>query len=105
MIEGGGSYQNIHQMHRDIITDLPRGVEDLGSTSRCRAQGMYIPQKLISVQGHPEFDEDVATELMHVRHGAGIFDDDTFEDGMSRVGKPQDGALVAKAFLRLMLER
>ena len=65
---------------------------------------MYVPRRLITVQGHPEFNKDIVTELLETRHEQRIFDDETFEDGMARVGNAQDGVVVAKAFLRFAME-
>ncbi|KAI9789826.1 MAG: hypothetical protein M1816_005743 [Peltula sp. TS41687] len=96
----GKTELNMHQLHRDIVTALPDGVESLGSTSICRFHVMYAAQRLISVQGHPEFNEDIETDILHSRHLQGIFQDEVFEDGMKRVGTPHDGVLVAQAFLR-----
>ena len=38
-------------MHRDIVYNYPEGCEELGSTNVCRVQGMYMPKRLITVQG------------------------------------------------------
>jgi len=65
---------------------------------------MYIRNRLITVQGHPEFNEEIVRELLEVRHKQGIFDDETFEDAMQRVGNGHDGFVVAEAFLRFLLE-
>ena len=91
-------------MHRDIVVDYPPDVEQLGSSSRCKVQGMYSKNRLITVQGHPEFNKDIVTELLETRHRQGIFDDDVYKDGLARVGKDHDGVAVAKAFLRFLLE-
>jgi len=91
-------------MHRDIVFSYPSGVEELAYTDKCAVQGMYVPKRLITVQGHPEFDEDIVRELLVFRHQQKIFDDEVFEDAMKRVGKQQDGVVVAKAFLRFLLE-
>lgn len=91
-------------MHRDIVYDCPPGVDELGSSPKCQVQGMYIKGRVITVQGHPEFDQEIVTELLQSRHEMGVFDDVTFQDGMARVGKEQDGVVVAKAFLRFLLE-
>jgi len=96
--------QNIHQMHRDIVYEYPRGVEELGSSPRCEVQGMYMRNRLITVQGHPEFTKDIVTEVIETRHAQGIFDQEMYEDAMARVGKPHDGVVVAQAFLRFLLE-
>ncbi|KAG0652502.1 glutamine amidotransferase [Hyphodiscus hymeniophilus] len=49
----------LHQMHRDIVYNYPDGVESLAYTEKCAVQGMYIPKRVITVQGHPEFNEEI----------------------------------------------
>lgn len=65
---------------------------------------MYISKKLITIQGHPEMNEEIIGEILEVRRALGIFDNQTFQDAIARVGKAHDGVLVAKAFLRFMME-
>lgn len=96
--------QSLHQMHRDIVYHYPKGVEELGSSPVCSVQGMYAPRRLITVQGHPEFTEEIVKEILGVRHASGVFDDPTYESAMGRVAKDHDGVVVSKAFLRLLLE-
>ncbi|RDW69384.1 class I glutamine amidotransferase-like protein [Coleophoma cylindrospora] len=94
----------LHQMHRDIVYNYPEGIEALAYTEKCAVQGMYAARRLITVQGHPEFTEEIVRELLIARHGSGVFDDAMFEDAMGRVDKYQDGVVVCKAFLRFLLE-
>lgn len=94
----------LFQMHRDVVYEYPPGVEELAYTEKCEVQGMYIPKLLITVQGHPEFNEDIVRELLVARHGSGIFNDEMFQDAIGRVDKDQDGIVVAQAFLRFVLE-
>ncbi len=96
--------QHIHQMHKDIVYAYPEGVEHLGQTDRCEVQGMYIKKRIITTQGHPEFNGDVVSELLRRRHDQGIFDDTMYDEGMSRVRKHHDGTAVGAAFLRFCLE-
>ena len=96
--------QSIFQMHKDIVFEFPKGIEPLGSSPRCKVQGMYSQGKLVTVQGHPEFTKDIVAELLGARHLQGVFDDNEFNDGMARVGKEHDGVAVAAAFLRFLLE-
>lgn len=91
-------------MHRDAVFDYPPGVEELAYTQGCKVQCMYIAKRVITVQGHPEFDEDIVRELLITRHELGILDDEAFSDAMSRVDKCQDGIVVVQAFLRFLLE-
>lgn len=91
-------------MHRDIVFDCPPNVEQLGSSPRCKVQGMYAKKRLLTVQGHPEFSNEIVAELLEMRHKQGIFNDKVYEDGIARVGKDHDGVAVAMAFLRFLLE-
>jgi GMP synthase-like glutamine amidotransferase len=91
-------------MHRDIVFYYPPGVEELGSNAVCKVQGMYVPRRLITVQGHPEFNEEIMVEILESRHRKGIFDDETFRSALKRVVEPHDGLVVSKAFLRFLLD-
>lgn len=91
-------------MHRDAVHTWPTGVEKLGSSPRCDVQGFYVKNRIVTVQGHPEFNQQIVTELLEARHEQGIFNDEQYEDGIKRVGNPHDGILVSQAFLRFLLE-
>lgn len=91
-------------MHRDIVTDLPPDTVNLGSTDRCAIQGMFSPKRFVSVQGHPEFTNEIVSEILEARREAGIFTDEEFKDMMGRVENEHDGVIVAKAFLKFALE-
>ncbi|KAI1339477.1 putative class I glutamine amidotransferase [Xylariaceae sp. FL0016] len=94
----------IHQMHRDAVLSNPPGVQILASTDICPNQAMYIPGRMISVQGHPEFTEEMVREILEMRKYGGILGDDIYEDGMSRVADKQDGVAVAQVFMRFLRE-
>jgi len=94
----------IHQMHRDIVYDYPPTVERLGTSPICEVQGMYTTKRLITVQGHPEFNEQIVRELLATRHEQGIFDDVLFRDMIGRVANEHDGVAVAGAFLKFLLD-
>lgn len=91
-------------MHRDIVYEYPSSVEKLGNTSVCEVQGMYIKNRLITIQGHPEFTGDIVSELLETRHARGILDDNLYNDGMNRVRNNHDGVAVGAAFVRFLLE-
>ncbi|KAI1181447.1 putative class I glutamine amidotransferase [Nemania serpens] len=95
---------SIHQMHRDAVLSFPPGVHQLARTDVCANQAMYVPGRLISVQGHPEFTEEMVRELLNMRKYGGIIGDDVYQDGMDRVADKQDGVAVAQAFLRFLHE-
>ncbi|PWY66810.1 class I glutamine amidotransferase-like protein [Aspergillus sclerotioniger CBS 115572] len=46
---------SLHMMHRDIVYEVPPGCVNLGSSLICGIQGIYIPKRILCVQGHPEY--------------------------------------------------
>jgi hypothetical protein len=91
-------------MHRDSVFEYPPGTIPLAHTDICAVQGMYIPKRMISVQGHPEFTEDMVSAILKTRHDGGIIGDGLFEDAMNRVGDDHDGVAIAQAFMRFLRE-
>jgi ribose 5-phosphate isomerase RpiB len=59
---------------------------------------------MISVQGHPEFTEEMVREILDMRKYGGILGDDIYQDGVNRVANKHDGVAVAQVFLRFLLE-
>ncbi|KAK8868485.1 class I glutamine amidotransferase-like protein [Apiospora arundinis] len=100
----GGETLKIHHMHRDIVHEYPKGTIPLAHTDVCATQAMYIPQRMIALQGHPEFTEDIMREILEVRHKGGILPDDVFENAMSRAPDAHDGVAIARAFLKFLRE-
>ena len=94
----------IHQMHRDIVDAFPKNSIPLGSNNICEVQGFYSPGKYITVQGHPEFNEEIISEILFNRHTVGIFTDEVYNDAMKRAPLPHDGVAISKAFLKFWRE-
>jgi GMP synthase (glutamine-hydrolysing) len=89
-------------MHRDVVLSYPADAEPLAETDVCPVQAMLIPGRAITVQGHPEFTEEIVREILEVRHVNGILPDAVFKSGMDRVGNEHDGVAIAQAFLRFL---
>lgn len=96
------SPQKIHQMHRDIVFSNPEGAENLAGNSICATQGFVLPGKAITVQGHPEFTGEIVSEILELRHDAGVFSDEDYTSGIGRANNEHDGVRIAQAFLRFM---
>jgi GMP synthase-like glutamine amidotransferase len=96
--------QSIHQMHQDMVYTYPSDVLPLAHTTRCENQGMYAKGRLITVQGHPEFNREMVMHILTARHEAGVFKDEIYEDGIKRVGETHGGEVIAKAFVRFLMD-
>lgn len=65
---------------------------------------MYAPQRLITVQGHPEFNQEIMSEIITRRHSMGIFDDKAYKEYMAKAALPHDGLVVSQTFLKFLLD-
>ncbi|PHH74387.1 hypothetical protein CDD82_4961 [Ophiocordyceps australis] len=84
------------------MVNFPADAVPLASNSFCSVQAMYQPARYITVQGHPEFTNEIVSEILFNRHTVGIFTDQVYEDGIRRAANPHDGVAVGRAFLRFM---
>jgi GMP synthase-like glutamine amidotransferase len=91
-------------MHRDTVFGFPPEARPLGATAKCQNQGMYVMNRYITVQGHPEFTPAIVEEILESRQKIGVFPDGVFEDGMKRLTDRHDGVLVAVVFLKFLLD-
>jgi GMP synthase-like glutamine amidotransferase len=91
-------------MHQDIVFECPPQATLLGSSPRCAVQGMYSPRRFITVQGHPEFNEEIEIEIIKNRTEVGFFSENQAQEGLSRVGNEHDGISMGATFLRFLLE-
>ncbi|KAF4763296.1 hypothetical protein HAV15_000307 [Penicillium sp. str.  len=94
----------LYQMHRDIVYEVPMGCVNVGSTPKCQVQGLYMPQRILTVQGHPEHDEFVIRSMINMRHSQGILGDGLAKSGLSRAGNEHDGVVVAQAICKFVYE-
>lgn len=90
-------------MHRDIVYDLPDNTVNLGFSQRCQIQGIYRPNQLLTVQGHPEFSEFIMNSILDARYERNVFKEEQYRDGKSRAGISHDGVVVAETICRFLL--
>ncbi|KAH6634979.1 class I glutamine amidotransferase-like protein [Chaetomium sp. MPI-SDFR-AT-0129] len=101
----GRDVLKIQQMHRDIVFGLPDGAELLASTEKCANHGFLIPNKVITVQGHPEFTDDIMDEILELRHASGVLTDAEYASGKTRNKQEHDGVFMAQVFLKFLLDQ
>ena len=104
-------------MHRDHVPaqTIPSAFHQLGTTPTCDNHGMVrflsspTPEgrtlenvQIFTVQGHPEFDETIVTELVRIRRANGIIDEKTAADAEKRKKEPTHGLLLGKAIWRVL---
>lgn len=90
----------ISQMHRDILFDVPKGTELLAYNDVCQVQGLYRPNKLVTFQGHPEYDGRTVRDIVETRESSGVFSNDQAESYRERSRQPEDGPAIATRMLK-----
>ncbi|THH23061.1 hypothetical protein EUX98_g8117 [Antrodiella citrinella] len=100
--------ENIQQMHRDHIPEVPKSCHLLASTSITPNQGFIrlnssAPPpnasspvdlkdiQIFTVQGHPEFTKPIVSTIVDARSATGVIDQATAELARSRADWPNDG--------------
>ncbi|EPE09344.1 hypothetical protein F503_07120 [Ophiostoma piceae UAMH 11346] len=55
-----------HVLLPEGVSQLPRGVSVVGTTPHCNVQGIYEAGRILTFQGHPEFDTFINTECLRL---------------------------------------
>ncbi|KAK4184839.1 putative glutamine amidotransferase [Podospora australis] len=100
-IFGGRESLKIQQMHRDQVYGTPAGATRLASTEKCPNHGFFVPGRVITVQGHPEFTAEIMQEILDLRRGA-VIPEEVYQSGIDRNGDDHDGVFMTKAFVRFL---
>lgn len=79
--------------HQDQVQVLPPGARPLLSNDFCPLAGFYIPRRVLTVQGHPEFTTEYANALISYR--ADRFPADQVAAVIASHATPHDGLRVA----------
>lgn len=109
--------QNIEEMHRDHVPEVPPSFHLLGSSPIAPNQGMVqlypgaSPSSLtpsdvhiFTVQGHPEFHKQITSEIVKARRSTGVLSADIAEDFERRADWRNDGVDVVGKTLWKILE-
>lgn len=94
----------LKHMHSDNVMECVDGAQNLGWTDFCKVQGLYIPNMLLSVQAHPEFDAAVMKEALIWVRATGALRQEEYEDALLRNESPTDSDIVLDAIARFVWE-
>lgn len=104
--------QTIHQVHRDIVPELPAGFACLGSTPDCDIHGMVYPEnpttikdaRILTLQGHPEFFHDIVTTIIDIREEKGILTKELADQSRQYAALHDDGIYLGAIVLRFIAQ-
>lgn len=95
--------QFIHHDHVVVPHDLPAGWMTLGITAQCAIQGVYQPGRILTTQGHCEFDRFVSRET--VKYFFPDWTPDVMAKVLEAIDKDDDAVVAARMVLSFFLEQ
>ncbi|KAG0248824.1 hypothetical protein BG011_009870 [Mortierella polycephala] len=86
----------IQELHQDIVHDVPQGFTLLASTAHTTNQSMISDDnKIVTLQGHPEFTGPIMTEFIKFRTANGTFSKELSDASTLVVDRPLDNIKAA----------
>ncbi len=101
-LEGERDVIKLHQMHSDKVLTVPEGARVWGTSEHSEIQGMYIPGRLFTTQGHVGFDRNMVEKNLDARVAKELLSEEEAGDARARAHLEHDGELVARAILRFI---
>jgi len=103
-IPGRLRLQFVHADHVKLPSEapLPEPWIAIGSTEHCAVQGVYEPGRVLTFQGHFEFDRFVNTETLKVFFSK--WDSEVLQETLEACDKDDDAEVAAEIVVRFLLE-
>ena len=91
-------------MHRDVVTEAPPGSMTVGSNDKTEHHIILIPHRVLSVQGHPEFNGSTIKVLLDSRFERGLFGQEIYDEALPCVSKEHDAIQTGQGIIRFILD-
>ncbi|KAI9089473.1 class I glutamine amidotransferase-like protein [Phlyctochytrium arcticum] len=95
----------LHQMHQDHVTEVPANFTVLASSDICPVHLMVKGNRILAVQGHPEFHAGVATAIVNARKESGVFTADFADNVLQQLCEPTDDLWFAEKAIGFLSSR
>ncbi len=95
--------QFVHADHV-VVHSLPEGFHSLGRSAHCALQGVWQKGRVLTYQGHAEFDRFVNGETIKAFRKPN-WSDEYLENALVMVEKEDDAMWAAGVMVRFFLER
>ncbi|KAF9426867.1 hypothetical protein BGZ94_005887 [Podila epigama] len=99
------SIMRIHELHQDIVYNVPEDFKLLASTEHTFVQSMISKDgRIVSLQGHPEFTSPIMKDFISIRTALGVFSKELSSAAMKVVDNPLDRTKIAARLLQFCLD-
>ncbi|ORY00107.1 class I glutamine amidotransferase-like protein [Basidiobolus meristosporus CBS 931.73] len=93
----------LQQMHEDVVSYSPPGLEVLCSSDLCEVQAMLKPNHILTVQAHPEFTPGIVEEITRSREQQGKFTPEMASSVYSKLTLPDDSIWFATKIVEFFM--
>lgn len=90
-----GTSLRLNAWHQDQVTRAPHGAEIIARNAFCPIAGLRHGNNILTVQAHPEFDNDFIAGMIETR-GRGIVPDAQLDAAKARLDSEGDAATLAR---------
>ena len=90
----GGENYALNAWHQDQVVEAPALAQRIGGNGFCENAGLLYGKQALSVQPHPEFEDDMMEGLILSR-GPGVVPDARLDYARSMLGRGNDNARMA----------
>ena len=91
----GGETVRLNAWHQDQVTDLPEDAEVLAGNAFCQYAALAYGDRALTVQAHPEYDDDASRVRIEAR-GPTMGIDDQLKSATDAMGQPDGRARMAQ---------
>lgn len=86
--------------HKDQVARLPQGARIIARSNSCPCAGFVIGERVMTLQGHPEFNKPYAAALMGKRES--LLGAEVFSGGMESLAQETDSEVVGTWILKFL---
>lgn len=87
--------------HRDQVVELPPGAVVIGSNEHCPVSALALGDRIVGLQGHPEFVPEYSAALMEARRGT-LIPDQVVDAGLASLAVEPDRSVLAEWIRRFL---
>ncbi len=91
----------LNAWHQDQVIDLPKDARVIGSSDFCKYAALAYGDKVLTVQPHPEFNDNFVADLIKYR-APGVVPDDLQKDAINNMGRPTQNEMIADMFANIL---
>lgn len=93
--------QFVHADHVRLAKDLPKSWISMGTSKHCQTQGFCQPGRVLTFQGHFEFDRWVNAEILKVFGAA--WEEKALNDALEQIDADDDSAAAAELIVKFFV--